>query len=57
MTNIILPFPVRRMLPLTCVWYATRNPARPLACRWIANNEAGSEAVTASAAGIRRMCA
>jgi len=59
MTNIILNFPVRRMVPLTCVWYATGDPARPLACRWIANNEAGSEAEAASAAGAgtRRMCA
>lgn len=43
MTPIILSFPVR-VARLKCIWLETGNPARPLACRWVANPQAKHEA-------------
>ena len=59
MTKIILTFPVRRAAALVCVWHATGNPARPLACRWIAPVEVSNEEQTAPAAEahVCRYCA
>ena len=36
MANIILKFPIRKVVPLSCVWIETGNPGQPLACRWTA---------------------
>ena len=59
MTEIILTFPVRRTAVLICVWYETGNPARPLACRWIAQEpaDAGSRSALAVDPLVRRICA
>ena len=43
MTEIILTFPVRRAKVLSCVWYETGNPARPLACKWVAGEQAARD--------------
>ena len=59
MTEMILTFLVRRTASLIRVWYATGNPACPLACRWIAQEPADADSRSASVADplIRRMCA
>jgi hypothetical protein len=59
MTEIILTFPVRRISPLSCVWFETGNPAQPLACRWIENEPAtaGSRFRFATHAEACWMCA
>ena len=35
MTEIILTFPAVKRATLSCVWFETGNPTRPLACKWI----------------------
>ena len=51
MTEIILNFPVRSRARLSCVWYETGNPARPLACKWIDNSAAAAKRPGANTAG------
>lgn len=59
MTEIILTFPVLRAAPLSCVWIRTGNPARPLACRWIVDQEsrAGNVPIPLNDPERRRLCA
>jgi hypothetical protein len=54
MTKITFTFPVRRTAPLYCVWFETGNPAQPLACKWMASEEAEASSRPASAAASRR---
>jgi hypothetical protein len=35
MTSSILAFPFHRQMVLSCVWFDTGNPTKPLACHWI----------------------
>ena len=59
MTEIILTFPVCKAVPLSCVWINTGNPAQPLACKWTACRESGTDvvAVEAKERERRRLCA
>lgn len=58
MTEIILNFPVRNRARLSCVWYETGNPTRPLACKWIAEGETATALPGAAAAQpLGRLCA
>ena len=43
MSEIIVAFPVRNLVPLSRVWFETGNPACRLECRWIALQESGTD--------------
>ncbi|SPE28392.1 hypothetical protein SBA5_650030 [Candidatus Sulfotelmatomonas gaucii] len=43
MTEIILTFPVRRRASLSCIWFKTGNPVRPLACKWVVSEQAADD--------------
>ena len=59
MTVIILTFPVRRTPALSCVWIETGNPTQPLACKWIASDQAesGPRPGSAVASLLCQLCA
>jgi hypothetical protein len=59
MSEIIVAFPVRNLVPLSRVWFETGNPACRLECKWIALQEPGADRTTTVAARpqTHRRCA
>ena len=57
MTKTILSFPVRFATSLYCVWFETGDPARPLACTWIASEIEDSESAFTAKPGVCWLCA
>jgi hypothetical protein len=59
MTEIIVAFPLRNLVPLCRVWFETGNRACALECRWIALQESGADRTTNVAVRrqIHRRCA
>jgi len=59
MSEIIVAFPVRNLVPLSRVWFETGNPACPLECKWIELQESGADRTTTVAARpqTHRRCA
>lgn len=53
MSATILDSPVRSSTPLCRVWFETGNPARPLASKWIAMQQSGTDHTATVAAGLR----
>ena len=53
MTETILDSPVRSSTPLCRVWFETGNPARPLASKWIAIQQSGTDRTATVAARLR----
>jgi hypothetical protein len=43
MSEIIVAFPVRNLVPLSRVWFETGNPGCRLECKWIALQESGTD--------------
>ena len=50
MIDIVVMFPMHNCENLYCVWFATGETRRPLACRWIAAHRG---ALPASSDGVR----
>jgi hypothetical protein len=57
MTKTLLTFPVRRAVPLSCVWVGTGNPRHPLVCKWVAHPECSTDLVPAQANAHYRLSA
>lgn len=59
MTEIILRFPVRKAVPLACVWVRTGNPARPLTCNWVSQPCTSANPITSEIEEpeVSRVCA
>ena len=59
MSEIIVAFPLRNLVPLSRVWFETGNPACRLECKWIALQEPGTDRTTIVAARpqTHRRCA
>jgi hypothetical protein len=53
MTETILVFPVRNPVPLCRVWFETGDPAWPLASKWIALQQSGTDRTTTVAASLK----
>jgi hypothetical protein len=53
MIRTMFVIPAVRRVGLCCVWVRTGNPARPLACKWVA----AEDAAEASDCDAHRLCA
>jgi len=55
MIRTMFVVPAGRRAALNCVWVRTGNPARPLACRWVAAE--GAAATATNDCEADRLCA